>query len=141
MKSDAYPGISISSVTWRQMRDQVNHHLPAEACGLLAGLNDLATQIYPVTNILHSPVRYRMDPKEQLQAFQDIDDAGLELLAIYHSHPDGPDKPSPVDIAEAYYPQSVYLIWSLATGDWRCRGFKIEKGIASEIPLSILDGL
>jgi proteasome lid subunit RPN8/RPN11 len=123
------------------MRDQVNHHLPAEACGLLAGLNDLATQIYPVTNILHSPVRYRMDPKEQLQAFQDIDDAGLELLAIYHSHPDGPDKPSPVDIAEAYYPQSVYLIWSLATGDWRCRGFKIEKGIASEIPLSILDGL
>ena len=96
--------------------------------------------VHPVTNILHSPVRYRMDPQEQLRAFQEIDEAGLELLAIYHSHPNGPEEPSPTDIAEAYYPEVVYLIWSLASGNWQCRGFKIKKGVITETPLSILDG-
>ena len=137
----AYPGILISHALWGQMRDQVNHHLPAEACGLLAGTKDQVSQIYPVTNILQSPVRYRMDPQEQLRAFQDIEEADLEMLGIYHSHPNGPDKPSPTDIAEAYYPRAVYLIWSLASGDWHCRGFKIKKGVVTETPLSILDGL
>lgn len=141
MNWDNFPGLSISFALWQQMRDDVNHHLPAEACGLLAGLNDRVSQLYPVTNILHSQVRYQMDPQEQLRAFQDIDDAGLELLGIYHSHPNGPDKPSPTDIAEAYYPQAVYLIWSLKTGIWRCHGYKIQKGVVKETPLSILDGM
>lgn len=136
-----HPGIKISYALWRQMRDHVNRHLPAEACGLLAGTEDQVINIYPVTNILHSPVRYRMDPQEQLSAFQDIDVAGLEMLGIYHSHPNGPEIPSATDIAEAYYPEAVYLIWSLSTGEWRCRGFKIEKGAVNETPISILEGL
>ena len=56
----------------------------------------------------------------------DFEDAGLKLAAIYHSHPRGPETPSPTDIACAIYPDSVYLIVSLATPDRPVvKGFRI----------------
>jgi proteasome lid subunit RPN8/RPN11 len=91
-----------------------------------------------VPNALRSPVRFRMQPRAQLRAFQRIETAGLELVGIYHSHPDGPDHPSPTDVAEALY-QAVYLIWFRAGGKWRARGFRIEAGAYSEVPLLIAD--
>ena len=32
------------------------------------------------------------------------------LLAIYHSHPNGPEYPSPTDLEEDYYPDVIKLI-------------------------------
>lgn len=87
---------------------------PEEACGLLAGQDGRATRFYPVENIHHSPVAYEMEPVQQIRAMLDIEAAGLELLAIYHSHPHGPARPSPTDVALAYYPDQVQLILSLA---------------------------
>ena len=70
------------------------------------------------TNVLHSAVRYRIDPAEQLAGLQPDRRSGLELVGIYHSHPNGPDGLA-TDIAEAYYPEAVYLIWC---GQERVRG-------------------
>jgi proteasome lid subunit RPN8/RPN11 len=84
--------------------------------------------VIPTTNELHSPVRYRIDPKEQIAAFIQIEAQGLELVGIYHSHPAGPLDPSPSDIAEAFYPAAVYLIWSALASDWQCRAFLIQDG-------------
>jgi proteasome lid subunit RPN8/RPN11 len=109
------------------MRDDVAEHAPEEACGVLAGRGRDVLAIIPITNQLHSPVRYLMEPHEQLKAFQLIEAQGWELLAIYHSHPQGPEGPSPTDIAEAYYPEAVYLIWSRFYEGWRCRGFTINE--------------
>jgi proteasome lid subunit RPN8/RPN11 len=67
-----------------------------------------------------------MHPEEQLNAFLHFEAQGWELVGIYHSHPQGPDSPSAADLAEAYYPESVYLIWSHHQGSWRCRGFQIR---------------
>jgi desampylase len=80
-------------------------------------------------------VRFSMDLAAQLKAFQDIDDAGLELLGIFHSHPGGPPEPSPTDIAEFFYPGTVSMILSRDTGVWRVRSFWIEDGQVDEVPL------
>jgi proteasome lid subunit RPN8/RPN11 len=69
------------------MSADVESRAPQEACGLLAGKGDITLEVIPITNELHSTVRFRMDPIEQLRAFQLIDDQGLELVGIYHSHP------------------------------------------------------
>ena len=86
------------------------------ACGLLAGTAlDGVGQVkiaIPVSNALHSPVRFRMAAEEQLAAFLHIEELGFELLAIYHSHPHGPASPSSTDLAEAFYPEALTLIWS-----------------------------
>ncbi len=123
------------------MREEVERISPEEACGMMAGMaNDTVytvTWIIPAVNILHSQSRYRIDPQEQLDAFNKIEQLRLEMVGIYHSHPKGPDFPSPTDVAEAYYPEAVSLIWSALTGDWKCRGFVIQEASVIEIPVLV----
>ncbi len=99
------------------MEEMIAHaaaHYPEEACGLLGGDGSYAARLYPVENLLHSPVAYEMEPLQQVRAMLDIEAAGLELVAIYHSHPGGPARPSITDVAQAYYPDSAQVIVSLA---------------------------
>lgn len=110
---------------------------PLEACGLLAGRNSTVESVLEVTNQAQSPVRYVMDPIEQLHAFEWIDDNELELLGIFHSHPAGPETVSPTDIAESAY-DVVYVILARVNGVWGARGFWIEDGGYSEVTLQIL---
>jgi len=80
-----------------------------------------------------------MDPTEQLHALDWIDSNGLELLAIFHSHPTGPETVSVTDIKEAAYPV-VNIIWSRNNGPWQARGFWIETGRVTEVELRIAGG-
>jgi proteasome lid subunit RPN8/RPN11 len=139
LSTTAGEGLIIPRMIWEQMRSQVAAHAPEEACGLLAGLEKSVLALIPITNELHSPVRYVMEPHEQLKAFQHMEAQAWELLGIYHSHPMGPDRPSPTDIAEAYYPEAVYLIWSHAEDEWRCRGFRIESQQVRPVELQLTD--
>jgi proteasome lid subunit RPN8/RPN11 len=134
---------------WETMRKHVEACAPLEACGLLAGKDETVSEVYTVTNQARSPVRYRMDPIEQLHAFNQMEAGGLELLGIYHSHPSGPDAPSLTDIAEAAYPV-VQIIWSRSNrqkkeapiqpaDDWQARGFWIKNGRSLEVTLQITE--
>lgn len=122
---------------YEQMLADVTLRAPEEACGLLAGKDNHITLILPVTNELHSVIRFRMEPVEQLKAFQLFEDRGLDMLGIYHSHPNGPSMPSQTDIAEAYYPDVVHLIFSPSADNWICKGFRIKKSNVSEVILKI----
>ncbi len=116
--------------------DQARSEHPNEACGLLAGTNGAATKLYRMANAERSPVIYRMDPAEQLRVFNDIEDKGLDLVAIYHSHTRSPAYPSATDVQLAYYPEAVYLIVSLRDADSPdLRGFRILEGKVEEIEL------
>jgi len=128
----------LSRSQWQAMRRHVARRAPLEACGVVGGVGERAALTLGVPNALHSPVRFRMQPRAQLRAFQRIEAAGLELIGIYHSHPNGPDAPSPTDVAEALYPV-VYLIWFRAGRSWRARGFRIEAGDYSEVSLQIVN--
>ena len=54
-----------------------------------------------------------MDPAEQLRVFKEMRSLGIELKAIYHSHPNHPALPSRTDVELAYYPEAVYIIISI----------------------------
>jgi proteasome lid subunit RPN8/RPN11 len=115
---------------------QVEAERPNEACGLLGGIAGEIHRVYPVENICHSPTMYEMNPTQQVAAFLEIEALGWELSGIYHSHPAGPARPSPTDIAKAYYPDSIYLIISPdSDGAWQMRGFLIAGGQVSEVPV------
>ncbi len=129
--------IWIQNDHWEAMRFQVEKLAPEEACGLIAGSEGRSIALFPVENILHSPVRYRMAAEEQVRVILEIEARGWDLLAIYHSHPGGPAVPSPTDIAESAYPESVYLIWSPECNEWSCRGFYITDSNVKEIQITL----
>ena len=118
--------------------DHVNTHAPLEGCGLLAGKNGRVEKVLIVRNQAQSPVRFVMDPYEQLHAFEWIESNNLDLIGIFHSHPDGPETTSPTDIAEAAY-EVVHIICSQVNGQWKLRGFWIENGRSVEVTLQIVE--
>lgn len=124
---------------WEQMRDDCQRRAPIEACGLVAGRNGTAVEAFPAVNALNSPVRYQLDPKEQILLMQAIENSGYEMIAIYHSHPNGPAVPSLTDIREAGYPDSYYLVWYPVGHAWSCQCFTIRDGIASEVPFKVVE--
>lgn len=122
----------------RQLQEEMLAHLttlyPEEACGLVGGQDGRAGRLYPVENMLHSPVAFEMEPLQQIRAMLALEAEGLELIAIYHSHPHGPARPSASDVAQAYYPDAAQIIISLADrARPSLRAFLIADGHVTEI--------
>ena len=128
----------LTNEQYQRMQMDVTNRVPEEACGILAGVDQHVIHVFPTTNTLHSPVRFRIEPKEQLDVFNTMDEMSWELLAIYHSHPSGPEHPSITDIQEAYYPEALHLIWFISEGEWACKGYRIYRGEFEGISLNIV---
>jgi proteasome lid subunit RPN8/RPN11 len=120
---------------WEGMKRHVISCLPEEGCGLLAGINHHVLEVIPITNILHSPYRFRMDPEEQLEAMIHIEDHGYQMLGIFHSHLQGPAGPSETDVKESTYPEVAFLIWSNSEQGWQCKAFRLTGEGPTEIPI------
>ena len=92
---------------------------PNEACGLVVLRNGVAERYVPGVNALASPYRFELktDPENWF-----LEDQGYEL-AVFHSHPASPPRPSRTDIANiGLWTGRPYLILSLKTGElaaWR----------------------
>lgn len=133
------PPIRMTTYMKLEMRSWVRKNIPEEACGILAAdRSGLVRKHYPVENVLHSPVRYRMDPQKQFQAMMQIERAGLMMLAIYHSHPQGPSFPSKTDIEESFYPDTYSLIWFNDGGHWQLKAFLIRDDLPLPVDIHIL---
>lgn len=118
-------------------RDEIFAHArtdtPDECCGLLFGKGTAAERLQRMENVEHSPLNYRVDSRELFEAFEAMDQIGLELVGIYHSHTHSPAYPSRTDISLAGYPDTHYLIVSLANPELPdLRAFKIVNGNVSE---------
>jgi proteasome lid subunit RPN8/RPN11 len=108
---------------------------PREACGLLVGRGS-AERLIPMENVLASSTAYEMDPAQLITTFCHLRSAGEELVAIYHSHPRGPARPSKSDIERAYYPDAMHLIVSLADPERpQAAAFRIIDGESLEVEL------
>ncbi|HLH64124.1 MAG TPA: M67 family metallopeptidase [Solirubrobacteraceae bacterium] len=127
----------------RSLHDQIVEHARAEApnecCGIVATSDGEAVRVYPVTNAQASPLRFVMDPREQLRVHTEIEDAGLELGAIYHSHTRSDPYPSQTDINfAAPWPGVIWIIVGLAGGQAEVRAYTISDGRVGEAPLQVL---
>jgi proteasome lid subunit RPN8/RPN11 len=107
---------------------------PDECCGMLVGAGTAIDEAAPAKNVSASPTRFLIDPKDHFDTLRAARRDGVEVLGFYHSHPQSPAWPSPRDIAEAAYPDAVYLIVSLAGGAAEARVFRIAGGSVIELP-------
>ena len=112
------------------LRDEIIAHaregLPNEACGILAGREGRVEQFFPAQSDEPSPFYYRIEARDQIRIMNAIDDAGLDLVGIYHSHTSSPAYPSRTDAKQAFWPDAVYVIVSLAVPEADVRGYRIH---------------
>lgn len=116
----------------------LQEHLPQEACGLLAGKDSNFETWIPIDNVLRSPTRYRMDAEQQLKAFLQFEENQQDLLGIVHSHPNGGSAPSQIDIQEAYYPDSIYLIFYRKHDEWEFKAYRISQNQIDPVEIQTL---
>jgi proteasome lid subunit RPN8/RPN11 len=110
--------------------------MPNECCGIIATRDGEVVKVFPATNAEGSPVRYSLDPKEQFEITREIEDRGLELGAIYHSHTRSRAYPSQTDVNLAFYPDALYLIVSVEDPDSPdLRAFRIVDEVVDEVTL------
>jgi len=123
-----------------EVLDHVRADPGREVCGLIGARDGIAVRCLSVPNVAADPAnRYRMDPARLIEGLYAIEGAGETLLAVWHSHPRGPARPSAIDIAEATFPAAIYLIVSLDTrGVMEMRGFRIAAGTTEEVGLELI---
>jgi proteasome lid subunit RPN8/RPN11 len=111
---------------------------PNECCGMIGGADGRARNVYRATNAEASPLRYSIDAREQFDLMRRIEDAGEELVGIYHSHTRSPAYPSQTDVNLAGWPDAVYVIASLQQGEAPdVRDFCIRDGKINDAELVV----
>lgn len=122
--------VAIPRTLVNRILEQAQRSPETEVCGLIAGRNDHPLRCYPIANAdPHPDHHFLMEPHQQIAAMREMRERGEQLFAIYHSHPDTPPLPSAEDLAQAAYPEALYLIVSLATvGTLQMRGFEFKGG-------------
>ena len=129
----------LDGVLYKEIVEHGLREFPNEACGLLAGRDGQAVRFYPMRNADASPVTYRLDPREQLRVFEELEREGLELFGIFHSHTHSEPYPSETDRRQAFYPEPLYLILGLADRERPVlRAFRIVEGEVTEEELRIV---
>lgn len=112
---------------------------PEECCGLLSGNDGAVDLFHPLRNNSSDPKsRYFASPEDLFEAMREMRSQGRNMLAIYHSHPNGSAYPSQIDIELAFYPHVAYLIQTLAP-EPVIRAFRIEAQTVSEIGIEVVE--
>ncbi|HUJ73174.1 MAG TPA: M67 family metallopeptidase [Verrucomicrobiae bacterium] len=116
----------------RELLNQIHQHLeagyPNDACGVMLGKDGVITEIIRADNQRTDSARnrYLIDPLVYMKIEHDADKRALQVLGIYHSHPEVPAHPSQFDLDNAW-PNFSYLIVSVAkrkaveSNSWRLR--------------------
>jgi proteasome lid subunit RPN8/RPN11 len=121
-----------------EMVAHAREEAPNECCGVLAvhaGTPPRAARVHRAVNLAASPLRFEVDGRELLRTIDEIERAGEELGAIYHSHTRSAPYPSQTDINfAAGWPGLEWVIVGLASGpEPEVRSFLIDGGQVREV--------
>jgi [CysO sulfur-carrier protein]-S-L-cysteine hydrolase len=133
----------------QDLLDEIVAHALAEpkieCCGVVAvqpaaaGAERTATRVYRAENIHASALKFEIDPMELLRLNNEIEEAGWEIGAIYHSHVRSAPYPSQTDIGfAASWPGVEWIIVGLAGGEQPLvRSYLIDGADVREVAVEI----
>ncbi|MBQ6442152.1 MAG: M67 family metallopeptidase [Lachnospiraceae bacterium] len=132
-----------SNEAYEEMTKEARRAYPKECCGILFGREREIRYAFPVQNVVsaqNSRRHFEMDPLIVYQAECEAEKRGMEMLGIYHSHPDSPPIPSSEDLAYMI-PGISYWILSVEQGiEKELRGYAKEPDPKKPVPIRIEKG-
>jgi proteasome lid subunit RPN8/RPN11 len=125
----------------RELLDRIVDHArqdaPDECCGVVSAADGSARGVFPLKNLAASPLRFEVGA-DLVPVMDEIDEAGDDLAAIYHSHTRTPPYPSQTDINfAANWPGVEWIIVGLDNGEVDVRSYTIEGGQVEEVGLEV----
>jgi [CysO sulfur-carrier protein]-S-L-cysteine hydrolase len=131
--------VDLDDVLFKEIVEQARREFPNECCGVVvADGDDRPVKVFAARNSDASSATYRIDPRDLMQIFDDIDAMGGSLWAFFHSHTHSEPFPSKTDLREAaqvhdWFPDTRYLIVSLMDRDRpEIRSFVLRDGDFAE---------
>lgn len=128
--------VTLADGAREEMIEHARDGAPLEVCGVLGGRRGDPIRVRTVhraENVAENPRRtYVIDPAEQYAHMEAVEGDGDDVVGFYHSHPDGPPRPSATDAARATWPGRTYLVVGLGgaeptLGAWRWTGDRFER--------------
>jgi len=109
--------VTISENTFKGIILHAENGYPNEVCGVIIGKDDIITEFKKCKNLntTRAHDRYELDPDSFNTADEWARSRNLEIMGIYHSHPDHPSRPSETD-RESAWPGWYYIILSIQEG-------------------------
>ena len=107
---------------------------------MITAKEGIATRVYPATNVKASPLAFKIDDREQIRIWNEIDaneERDGQLAGVYHSHTRTDPYPSLTDrnFAKQWGPGIEWVIVGLDGDDARVRSYLIEDGRVREVPI------
>ena len=137
----------VPRLIYDEMIAQARSELPNECCGILAGRPDAEVSLpfitvvrrYALINSAASPTEYLSDARSMFEAVRDMRRLGLEIVAVYHSHPTSPPVPSRTDLKRNYSSDVMNFIISLQDRYAQMRGWWLEQNSFREADWRLSD--
>ena len=105
---------------------------PNESCAILFGKNNEVLDIFLTENIDESPVNFTISDKQLIEAYKIAEDKKMDVIGIFHSHPNSDAFPSNID---KKFMQSNPVVWIIYSGiNKNFRAFILDSEI-KEIPI------
>ena len=113
--------IVLTNVQMSKIRSHAERAYPNECCGLLVGERRdddvFVREVHECANIALVPAnQFEIDPQIRFDVERRVRDEALDLVGVYHSHPDGEAMPSETDIERAWESSLVWLITAVKKG-------------------------
>lgn len=113
---------------------------PNECCGIVASRDGVAVEVHELENLAASPFRFDVDGPTLARLWSQLEDDGLDLGAIYHSHTRSAPEPSQTDINyAANWPGVEWIIVGLKGGEVDVRSWLIDQADVTAVPLAVQD--
>jgi proteasome lid subunit RPN8/RPN11 len=109
--------IKIEKPAWEKMVSHVESTFPKEGCGLMIGVDGVVQEAVPLPNSYTGPQEdfFVIDPKDLHRVDQESREKGLDVLGVFHSHPDCDAYFSKRDL-EHSCPWFSYVVLSIRKG-------------------------
>lgn len=115
--------IIISESQKKILSDNADNEKPNESCAILFGRIDeqktIVKEIFLTKNIDESPVNFTISPEQLIKCYKTAEEKKMEVVGIFHSHPNSEAYPSNTDKKFMYSNPIVWVIYSGISNEFK----------------------